>query len=125
MTRRHRVSFIKAILFLAIVASLILPAGVTTKVVKAAEKPSIVSEMTIGTGTTHSDYFGYGKNDKYTIEVNNPAKKATYSFTSSNKNVVTLQGMYKADDGNTQVLYLKGATATISSFTEPPRVIKF
>jgi len=36
-----------------------------------------------------------------------------------------LQGMYKADDGNTQVLYLKDATATISSFTEPPKVIKF
>jgi len=36
-----------------------------------------------------------------------------------------LQGMYKADDGNTQVLYLKDATATISSFTEAPRVIKF
>ena len=36
-----------------------------------------------------------------------------------------LQGMYKADDDNTQVLYLKDATATISSFTEKPKVIKF
>lgn len=36
-----------------------------------------------------------------------------------------LQAMYKADDGNTQVLYLKDATATISSFTEAPKVIKF
>lgn len=36
-----------------------------------------------------------------------------------------LQGMYKADDGNTQVLYLKDATSTISSFTDEPRVIKF
>lgn len=36
-----------------------------------------------------------------------------------------LQSMYKADDGNTQVLYLKDATATISSFAEPPKVIKF
>ncbi|SHI22525.1 Uncharacterized protein, pyridoxamine 5'-phosphate oxidase (PNPOx-like) family [Sporobacter termitidis DSM 10068] len=37
----------------------------------------------------------------------------------------SLQGMYKADDGNCQVLYLKDATATISSFTEAPKVIKF
>jgi uncharacterized pyridoxamine 5'-phosphate oxidase family protein len=36
-----------------------------------------------------------------------------------------LQAMYKAGDGNTQVLYLKDATATISSFTEAPRVISF
>ena len=37
----------------------------------------------------------------------------------------SLQGMYKADDNNTQVLYLKDVTATISSFTEEARVIKF
>lgn len=37
----------------------------------------------------------------------------------------SLQKMYKADDGNTAVFYLKDATATISSFTEPPKVIKF
>lgn len=37
----------------------------------------------------------------------------------------TLQGMYKADDGNCQVFYLKDATSTISSFTEAPKVIKF
>ncbi|ATW25114.1 pyridoxamine 5'-phosphate oxidase family protein [Candidatus Formimonas warabiya] len=37
----------------------------------------------------------------------------------------SLQGMYAADDGNAQVLYLKDATATISSFTEAPKVIKF
>lgn len=36
-----------------------------------------------------------------------------------------LQGMYSATDGNTQTLYLKDATAAISSFTEEPRVIKF
>lgn len=36
-----------------------------------------------------------------------------------------LQGMYKADDDNTEVLYFEEATATISSFTEAPRVIKF
>lgn len=36
-----------------------------------------------------------------------------------------LQGMYKADDEITQVLYLKDAVATISSMTEKPRVISF
>ncbi len=37
----------------------------------------------------------------------------------------SLSGMYKADDGNCQVLYLKDATATISSFTDAPKIIKF
>ncbi len=37
----------------------------------------------------------------------------------------SLQGMYKADDGNTEVLYLKDATATFYSFTSEPRVVKF
>ena len=36
-----------------------------------------------------------------------------------------LQDRYKADDGNTQVLYLKDATATISSFSEDPIVYHF
>ncbi|MDR0838136.1 MAG: pyridoxamine 5'-phosphate oxidase family protein [Oscillospiraceae bacterium] len=37
----------------------------------------------------------------------------------------SLQANYKADDGNTQVLYLKDAEATISSFAGAPKVIKF
>ena len=37
----------------------------------------------------------------------------------------SLQGMYKADDGNCQVFYLKDATATIYSFTDAPEVIRF
>ena len=36
-----------------------------------------------------------------------------------------LKAMYNPDDGNTEVLYLKDATATISSFTEKPKVIHF
>lgn len=36
-----------------------------------------------------------------------------------------LQGMYRADDDNTEVLYLKDATATFYSFTAEPRVIRF
>ena len=37
----------------------------------------------------------------------------------------SLKGMYKADDDNTEVFYMKDATATISSFTAPPVEIKF
>ena len=37
----------------------------------------------------------------------------------------SLQAMYSADDGNTQVFYFKDATATISSFTHEPVVITF
>jgi uncharacterized pyridoxamine 5'-phosphate oxidase family protein len=36
-----------------------------------------------------------------------------------------LQSMYSAEDDNTEVLYFEDATATFSSFTEAPRVIKF
>ena len=37
----------------------------------------------------------------------------------------SLSGMYQADDGNCQVLYLKDATATIYSFSDAPKVIRF
>ncbi len=36
-----------------------------------------------------------------------------------------LKSMYAADDGNTEVFYLKNATATFSSFTSAPEVIRF
>jgi len=36
-----------------------------------------------------------------------------------------LQSMYSATDDNTQVFYLKDATATFYSFTAEPKVIKF
>ena len=36
-----------------------------------------------------------------------------------------LKSMYSATDDNTQVLYLKNATATIYSFTSPPEIINF
>lgn len=36
-----------------------------------------------------------------------------------------LSGMYSADDDNTEVLYLKNATATFSSFTSAPEVVEF
>lgn len=37
----------------------------------------------------------------------------------------SLQKMYKADDGNTEVFYFEEATAIFSSFTHEPEVIKF
>ncbi len=36
-----------------------------------------------------------------------------------------LKRMYSADDDNTEVLYFKNATATISSFAAAPKVITF
>ena len=36
-----------------------------------------------------------------------------------------LRRMYDENDGNTQVLHLKNATATFSSFTKAPEVIRF
>ncbi len=36
-----------------------------------------------------------------------------------------LRAMYDENDGNTMVLYMKDATATISSFTAPPQIITF
>lgn len=36
-----------------------------------------------------------------------------------------LQSMYAADDGNTEVFYLKDATATFSSFTKTPETVTF
>ena len=37
----------------------------------------------------------------------------------------SLKAMYDPDDGNTQVWYLKDATATFSSFTAPPETERF
>ena len=37
----------------------------------------------------------------------------------------SLRSMYDENDDNTEVLYFKDATATIYSFTEEPKVIKF
>ena len=37
----------------------------------------------------------------------------------------SLKAMYSPDDGNTEVWYLRNVTATLYSFTEPPKVYKF
>ena len=36
-----------------------------------------------------------------------------------------LKGMYSAEDDNTEVLYFEDAEATFSSFTAPPKTVKF
>lgn len=36
-----------------------------------------------------------------------------------------LKGMYSAEDDNTEVLYFEDAEATFSSFTAPPRTVRF
>jgi len=40
-------------------------------------------------------------------------------------NYPNLKAMYSAEDDNTEVLYFEDATATFSSFTAAPKVIKF
>ena len=37
----------------------------------------------------------------------------------------SLKGMYAADDGNTQVFYMKDAIATFASFTSAPKTVTF
>ena len=40
-------------------------------------------------------------------------------------NYPELQAMYSAEDNNTEVLYLKNATATFASFTDAPKTVEF
>lgn len=40
-------------------------------------------------------------------------------------NYPNLKAMYSAEDDNTEVLYFENATATFSSFTAEPEIIKF
>lgn len=41
------------------------------------------------------------------------------------ENYPALKAMYSAEDDNTEVLCLRNATATFSSFTAPPRTVTF
>lgn len=41
------------------------------------------------------------------------------------ENYPHLQAMYKADDENTEVLYMQDAVATFSSFVSAPKTVKF
>ena len=54
--------------------------------------------------------------------INDDDRDAKVAMLEKNPN---LKNMYSADDDNTQVLYFRNATATVSSFTAPPEVITF
>lgn len=55
--------------------------------------------------------------------------RCTYSLSPDERHMLdaypSLQSMYSADDGNTEVFYFKNATATFSSFIHEPEVEKF
>ena len=59
--------------------------------------------------------------EKYTV-VNDDRIEAKQHMLD---NYPSLRQMYKADDDNTQVLYLKDATATFYFFGKEPKVVKF
>lgn len=54
--------------------------------------------------------------------VHDDRREARVKMLEDNKSI---NGMYTADDHLMEVLYLKNVTATISSFADEPRVIKF
>ena len=56
------------------------------------------------------------------IVVRDNRKEAREKMLADNP---SLEEMYAADDGKMAVLYLQNATATISSFTDEPKVITF
>ncbi len=107
---RQKSKTMKNLLCLLLLAALILPTGLTTTKVQAASKPSIESDMAIGTGSINCDSYVYSKDSFYTLEVFNPVKKATYSFTSSNKNIVTV----KAKGAKAYLTGVKAGKATIT-----------
>lgn len=80
----------KVIICLMFLAMFVLISKVSFVQVEAAAKPSISKGMTMGTGSI-SFYNPYYKEDKNTLSVSNPVKKATYSFTSSNSAVITVK----------------------------------
>jgi len=56
------------------------------------------------------------------IVVRDNRKEAREKMLADNP---SLEEMYAADDGKMEVLYLQNTTATISSFTDEPKVITF
>ena len=56
------------------------------------------------------------------LAVNDDRVEAKQSMLDAYPN---LKNVYSATDSNTQVLYLKDAVATIASFKDKPKVIKF
>jgi len=54
--------------------------------------------------------------------VEDPIREAKQSMLDA---YPSLQGMYSADDDNTEVFYFEDATAVFSSFTKAPETVKF
>lgn len=55
--------------------------------------------------------------------IHDDSREARVKMMEDNK--AALSSMYTVDDGLMEVLYLRNTTATIYSFTEEPKVIKF
>jgi hypothetical protein len=107
--RNKKVAMI--ILSVLLIASLILPTGLSTNVAQAAAKPSIAATMKIGTGSIVGNFDYYSKtDDKYDLTVSNPVKNATYSFSSSNTKILAL----KASGTKVYLTGVKAGTATIT-----------
>jgi hypothetical protein len=102
---------IKFVTVIMLLATLILPTDMLTNVAQAATKPSIDTKITIGTGSIVGNFDYYSKDDdRYSLTVSSPVKKATYSFTSSNTKIVTV----KASGTNAYLTGIKAGTATIT-----------
>ncbi len=54
--------------------------------------------------------------------IRDESREAKVSMLEANPE---LKAMYSADDANTEVLYMENVKATISSFTDAPKVIEF
>jgi hypothetical protein len=108
--KNKRNRLFKVCISLLLMIGFILPSQLTTSSAQAASKPSIESEMTINAGSIRGESFVYLKSDKQVLEVNNPVKKATYSFKSSNTGVVKL----KASGSKVYLTGLKAGTSTIT-----------
>lgn len=115
--------FFKKTLVLLLALTLAIPA-VNGVEAKAASKPTLSSKkMTIGIGSYGDTYGAFHKTEtKYKLTVENQKKGASYTFTSSNKKVVTVKTSknvgyltgVKAGSANITVKQkLKGKTTTV------------
>lgn len=102
----------KLLVLMLLLATFILPAGIVANSAQAAAtKPAVEAKMTIGTGSIVGNFDYYSKEEgKYSLDVSNPVKNATYSFTSSNAKVLTV----KASGTKAYLTGVKAGTATIT-----------
>jgi hypothetical protein len=102
--------FIASILFIMS----FLPLGTSDQTVAAATVASLnTTELTIGLGSYGSSLIYFHKiEDKYKVTIEGANKNASYSFSSSNKSIVTVK---KSKNGTTGYLTgIKAGTATIT-----------